>query len=628
MDELGAKRWWKYPSGSGDLAKAIITALNHIQQNTLGLQTRFLRNMRSFGGYGYMTGARFPASTGAGGPLSQGQRTGPRDNIIYTVISTVCSQLLDDGPPGVAFLTSHGNYEQQHRAELLEKFTDGLLTQCNFDEESILSLFDACICGTGFAEFYEDADSTIMAERVFPAEYVVDIFDGRDRKPRCLFRVGFIDRDVLAARYPKSKKRILEMTPMALPGWQTTSSGSMTNVIPWIKAWRLPSSKTANDGRHTVVLANDLVLFDDEYHEKDFPVTVLRYELLPTGYHGMGLGELLAGHQLSLNNANTAEYWAWSQVALPRIWAQTGTLDKNHLTSSMSGTILEGTVKPEVLNWSATHPDFVSWKRDLKASAFQLAGVSTMTAQGIKPPGLDSGEAQREFKDTQHSRFSILSQRWQQFRVDAAYKSIAAARQALDLDGSYIVKIIGKNLYTEIDLKNCLMDEDQFVIQAKPVSQIPKTLAGQIQTGTEMLQSRLFELEDARKVITAIPDVGAAADLENAAFDNAKRAAYLMLHEGKMQKPDGALQNLDLLQRVITAETLRAMDNEAPQERINMALQYLALIKAEKQKIMPPPGPMPAPPPGAPPGGGQPIGVKGAPPQVSPLLPFAQPKAA
>src|SRR5258707_11533381 len=117
MPTAGGQTWWKYGASDPDVSRAIITVVNDIQQNTLGVQTRFLRNMRSFGGYGYMTGGRFPTNTGAGGPLGQGQRTGPRDNIIYTIVSTACSQLLDDGPPGVDFVTTHGDYEQQQRAK-------------------------------------------------------------------------------------------------------------------------------------------------------------------------------------------------------------------------------------------------------------------------------------------------------------------------------------------------------------------------------------------------------------------------------------------------------------------------------------------------------------------------------
>lgn len=619
--EAGAQRWWKYKQNDQDAPRAVITAVNDIQQNTLGLQTRFLRNMRSFGGYGYMTGARFPSNTGAGGPLGQGQRTGPRDNIIYTVISTMASQLLDDGPPGVEFLTSHGNYEQQERAKMLSRYTDGLLYQCNFDDESIMCLYDAGICGTGFAEYYKDADDTIQAERVFPAEYQVDVFDGRDRKPRCLYRIGYIDRDVLAARYPDSRKQIEDMKPMVLPGYNT--SGLITNVIPWIKAWHLPSKRGGNDGRHMVVLGNDLKLYDKEYTQDDFPVSAIRYENLPTGYHGMGLGELLAGHQLSLNNANTAEYWAWSQVAMPRLWAMTGTLDKNHLNSSMSATILEGTQKPEVLNFSATHPDFVTWKRDLKAGAFQLGGVDPSRAQGTTPSRFESGEAQREWKDTLHSRFSILSQRWQWFRVDAARKCIALARSVYEQKGSYSVKVIGKHFIDEIDWSECSLEDDEYVMQPKPVSQLPKSIAGQIQTATEMMQSQLFDPDTARRVITSIPDVGEAADLANAAMDNAKRTAWLMLSKGKKQTPDGAIQNLELCIRVINAETLRAIDADADPAKVTLARNWLVQAKAQLDKAKAAAAAAAGAPPGAPPGGGQPMAQGKALP-ISNLLPFKQ----
>ena len=493
------------------------------------------------------------------------------------------------------------------------------------DEESKIVLNDACIFGTGFMKHFVDGDNNIHNQRTFPSSLLIDIWDGRDRTPRNLFQVDFIDRDVLAARFPKKRKEIMNCRPQMPVGF-TAVSATATNVIPFIEAWHLPSSEDAADGRHVLTLSDDLLIVDEEYTEQDFPFTVLRFEYLPTGYHGQGVAELLQGHQLSLNDANRAEYWAWSQVAAPRIFMQTGTLDKNHLNSSMSGIILEGTQPPQVLNWSGTHPAFVEWKNDIKQSAFALVGVSQLTSSGVKPAGLNSGEAQRVYMDNQHSRFSLLSQRWQQFHVDAAKKNISLARQVYEKKGGLTVKVIGKNFIKEVDFADANLEEDEYRLQALPVSQLPKSVGGRIQTATELLQAGLVDQDTARKLLQ-LPDVDEAFDTANAAEDNAKRTAYLMLHEGKLTPPD-PLQNLQLCVKVVTAEALKAIDNDAPPERINLCRQWLVQAKAQ---LAPPPPTMTAPPMG----GGAPSSTSpsppalgaGAPPPVSPLLPFRSPQA-
>jgi hypothetical protein len=639
LADVPSHQWWREPKGKA--GGAVIQAVNAIQEVTLGLQTRFLRSMRAFGGNGYMSGGRFPASVGGGvgGPLGMGQRSGPRDNIIYSMVTTVLSQLLDDGPPGVCWLTTHGDYEIQQKAEMLEQFTDGIAYQSGLDAEFAFHILDALITGDGFIEHDRDADNNVYSERVFPAEYMVDIWDGRDRKPRSLYRVGFIDRDVLAAKYPDKRKAIMDCKPQ-MPAGFTSISATQTNVIPYIKSWHLPTRRFSKDdkewdpkwaGRKIITLSNDLELCDQEYNRRDFPVTHTQFCLLPTGYHGLGIAEILQGHQLSLNDANRAEYWAWSQVALPRIWGQTGTFNKEHMSSSLSGLLLEGQgAPPVVLNWSATHPDFVKWKADIKASAANLVGVSFMAMSGIKPPGLDSGQAQIEYKDTLHTRFSLLSQWIQEARVDCSRKQVVEAREAYEEDPTWSVQVMGKDFIKRLAGKEVFddLDEDDFVLKAKPVNRLPKEAAGQIETATQLVQSGFADMPTGRKLITSVPDLGAAADLFNASYDNAKRTAFKMLHEGIMQTPDGQLQDLKLCIQIVTAEALKAEDNDCAPEKVDLCRKWLVQAKARLAPPAPPVDPN-APPPGppgpgaAPPGGPMAQGMK---PPVSPLVPFQAPR--
>jgi len=612
----GASNWWTLPKGQS-VGRAMIGAVVHIQETTLGLQTRMLRAARLFGGYGYMSGGRFPTNIGGSGALGMGSKNGPRENLVYAVVSTVCSQVLDDGAPGVSFLTSHGDYELQHKAELLEQFCDGLFYQVGFDAVLAEVLQDCCIFGTGYAKFFTDADHNIHAERVFPAAVMVDMWDGRDRRPRSLYQVDFIDRDLLASRYPAKRKEIMNLKPQAPVGFNGVTA-TATNVIPFIEGWHLPTTAEAGDGRHVLTLTDDFTCVDESYEDDDFPFSVLRYETLPTGFHGLGLAELLQGHQMALNDANRAEYWAWSQVAAPRIFMRTGTLDKNHLNSSLSGVILEGNGEPPaVLNWSATHPAFVEWKADIRSNAFALAGTSPLTASGQKPAGLNSGEAQRVFADQQHSRRAVLSIRTQEFKCDAARKVIKLGREVYSKNKAFSVKVLGKAFIKEVKFKDIDLDESEYRLQAKPVNQLPKSVAGQIQTATELAQSNFADVDTARKLITTIPDLGAASDLWNAAQDNAKRTAYLMLHEGKPQTPD-PMQNLALCVKVVTAEALRGMDNDAPEDRLDLCRKWLVQAKALLQ---------PEPPPGAAAGGAVQAGpiAAGAAAPPSELLPFKKP---
>jgi hypothetical protein len=265
------------------------------------------------------------------------------------------------------------------------------------------------------------------------------------------------------------------------------------------------------------------------------------------------------------------------------------------------------------------HPDFVAWKNNIRAIAYNRIGVSQTVAGGDKPAGLNSGEAQRVYADQRKSRFAVLNQRWQEFYVEAARQNIRLAHRVYENDKAFKVKVIGKGFIKEIKFKDVRMDEDEFRMQPLPISDLPKTVAGRTQTATELMQANLIDRDTGRKLLK-LPDIDEAFDLANAAYDNACRTAYLMLHEGKPQTPD-PLQNLQLCAQVVTAEALKAMDNNAPPERIELCRQFLVQLHA----LVQPPAP-PMPPPGPPAPGGQPALARGAPPPVSPTLPFAQPR--
>src|SRR5580658_1030178 len=109
--EPGSSRWWE--EKGQQVNRAVIAAVNGIQDSQKGFQNRLYRSMKAYGGRGFMSGGRFPSNMGLGGSLGQGQRQGPRDNIVYAAIRSIMAQIFDLGPPGVTFATSHGDYEMQ-----------------------------------------------------------------------------------------------------------------------------------------------------------------------------------------------------------------------------------------------------------------------------------------------------------------------------------------------------------------------------------------------------------------------------------------------------------------------------------------------------------------------------------
>jgi hypothetical protein len=577
-----------------------------------------------FEGSTFMSGGRYAPNIMAGsgtitngsgaGSMGSGSRKGPSYNIVYELVSTVKAMLLAPGSPLVTFLTNKGTWEMQHRAELLNQFIEGIFYQCGIAAEATKALQDSLVFGTGFVKITSDPETNnIISSRCWPGSVWTEMYDGRDESPRCLYQIDLVDKDLLASRYPEKKDKILASSALTTTGF--TSDLYSSRQMPYYEAWRLPSAPEAGDGRHVLAIEG-VTLVDEDWEEMEFPFAVIRYEDKTTGYYGRGLAELLYGHQTTLARVEFAEAHAWSQFGLPRLYLNIlAKINKNHATSSRSGGILEGMGPAgdalQVLNFSATHPNFVAYKEWIIESAHQFCGVSSFMSSGEKPQGLDSGAAQREYADIQQNRFSVLSEKWGQFHVDLAQRIVALGSRIWG-NKSYTVKVTGKNFVREIDWKDIKLKEDEYTLKAYPVSSLPRTPAGRLAAVQEMMQAQLITPQQGLKLLK-FPDTDDIMGEETAQEEYAEWLAYEMLHEGKPMPVD-SLPNIQTQITVVQKRATEALTQGAPPERIDLARNWLVRAKAQLQAAQPPP---PMPPPGPP-------LAKGAALPVSPQLPFKQ----
>lgn len=627
---VGALDWFRISKDKpDDIASSIQMACQNLSFTQLGIQQRNFRNAVLYGGYGYVTGMRYSGAVmPAGGMMnaavtSQG-RMGPALNIINSIINTIMSRILAAGEPAVSFVTKRGDFELQHKAELLEQYCEGLFDQVDFSRTSRKILQDCLIFGTGCLKISSDANDNLLAERVFPNELWVEAWDGREGKPRTVFQVGTMDRDVLANKYPKFKEQIMDVRSMH-PMDQSIATSVYTNVIPVWEAWHLPSPKTAgkepDDGRHVICIADEHVILDEPWEDDDFPFVFLRFSDVPEGFWGLGVSELLWGFQNSLNNAVQMEYYAQQQMSIPRIYMQVDSdTNENSMLAPKSGLVMTGHgPAPVALNFQATTQNFVEYKNWLTTWAYQFIGVSLMQASGVKPDGMDSGAAIRDYNETADMRFSLLSQRLGNYYVEAARKLICEAARIYSKTKSYTVNVKGKTFVDSIDWKDIDLDRDEYSLQLFDTSALPRSPAGRLNMVQDLLKANMLTPDEGRKLLS-FPDLDEVLDLENAQEMDAEWYVYKILHTTEFPTPD-PLSNLALCATTMQKALLIAKHNNAPVTVINKGRKWLQMCKSI---LIPKPTPVQAPPaPGAlPPGAPQ---AKPAPPPVSQLIPN-QPK--
>jgi hypothetical protein len=549
-------------------------------------------------------------------------------NVIQSVIDTVTSKVAKTSPR-IMFLTGGGDYKQQLEAKSMTKFVDGLFYQSDAYQVGKRVCVDAQVFGDGWAKVYAE-DATIKVERVFPWEVIVSETEAAYGTPSSMYHKKFIYRDVAMDLFGDTEERrgaIESARPMDTEQVGTRHS----DMIPIYEGWHLPSKKGGKDGRHVIGLGLT-TLADEPWTRSWFPLIPMRWADRVTGIRGIGLAEQLAGIQLEINKLLRTVQRAQHLMAVPRIYVEHGSkVLKQHINNEV-GTIVEYTGSPPVVSvGAAMSPEVYNHIETLFRRAYEIAGVSMMSATGTKPSGLDAAVALREYNDLGTERLVPQGQRYERFFQDLATVMIDMARDMYRTDDEEAkvdvkVKVPGDKFLESISWSDIDLDDDAYTMKAYPVSLMPTTPAGRLQRVQELYQSGLLTDTSpagtwARSALD-FPDLESVMNLQNAALDDANRVVADIVDNGNYVAPE-PYQDLALLSKTAQQSYLLGKGkglSEAKQELLRRLIDECQRMQA------PPPAPPAAPmmDPGMPPEGApmpEPMPGPGPGPMPEPMPP-------
>jgi hypothetical protein len=286
-----------------------------------------------------------------------------------------------------------------------------------------------------------------------------------------------------------------------------------------IESWRLPIGTPGHEryrpGRHTIVI-DGLDLLDEEWNKLFFPFSVLRWSKPVTGWYGIGLAERIAGQQRALNRRNLQIERQLDQGAFPTTYVSIADAALTAKTQNTVGTIaVYKGAKPETVIPQAVSPETYRSRDDLKASASEMSGVSRMAAQAVKPAGLETGAALREYRDQTTQRFALQEADYQQFFLDTIILILDCCK---DL-GAEAPEVMRKTRFGGRRLSWAKVNMDDVRIQIGAASTLSRTRAGREQTVIEWAQARIISQDDARRLMDH-PDLERAMSLYTAAIEN------------------------------------------------------------------------------------------------------------
>lgn len=576
-------KFW-YDLNGKALSEAVFQYIHRLDQDQPNIQLDNLRNMRLYGNmessslrnYGLYRAE--PVSAVANRVTL---------NVIQSMIDTVVSKLAKN-KPRPSFLTDGGDWEQQRKAKKLTQFTDGLFYLTDYYAKRAMALQDSCIFGTGALKVFKDADNKIKLERVFIDELKVDTYEALYGEPRQLHQVKYIHKDVLISMFPDKEADIRAATDTrTLAAYQSNSTETTSQMIRVVESWRLPTGPDKEDGLHTICI-DGLMLSKEEYDKHYFPFLFWRWGIRPVGFFGQGLAEQLTGIQLEINKILRTIQISMHLVSVPKIFVEASSkVVSSHLNNKIGGIIKYVGQPPVEGKLGTIPPDLFTHLDRLYARAFEIAGVSQLSAMASKPQGLNSGKALREYNDIESERFMAVAQRDEQVAIDAARMFIDIAKEIdEDIEGGFEVKTQGSKSLERIKWKDVALEEDAYIMQCFPVSALSKTPAGRLQDVQELMAANLISPQEGLKLLD-FPDLQQFYNFNNAALHDIDRTIELMIDSGKYETPE-PYQNLQAGIAKMQQAYLLYKSQGAPETRLELFRRWIedadSLIKRAEQE--------------------------------------------
>lgn len=532
FENLPAKRWWQYEEGDEGTSKSLFALYKALDSLNMGRQQANLRHLRLYNNQeisGLSVANYVISTTPSTVNMKQNRLT---LNVIKSCIDTLVSKLCKTKIK-VSFLTSGGTWRQQKRAINLNKFMSGSFYKTGFYATAPMCLRDSFIFGDGYAKVYTDPVSKeIKVERVFPDEIRVDPNDGYYGKPQSLYQQKFVAKDLLMEQWPEYADKI--QNAQTIQTWRGRESVQCVLVV---EAWHLPSKEGASDGKHVIAIES-CTLFEEVYKRTRFPIAILRYTEQPLGFYGMGVAEELIGIQVELNRILLHIQQAMRLLSIPRVFVEAGSIvNMNQFTNEIGGIVeYAGQRPPIVVTPSAVSPEYFNQKEDLYRKAYEIVGVSVLSAQSKNPLGSNaSGKALREYHDVETERFMLTGQNYEQFHIDVAELILDEVKAH---GGGYEVKSFNRQDGLQIISSEELdLDQDDYVMQCFPVSALPDTPSAKLQTITEMMQSGMIDPETGAELLD-FPDLDAYTKFQNSPVRLVKRSIEKMLETGELVSPE------------------------------------------------------------------------------------------
>jgi hypothetical protein len=520
----------------------------------------------------------------------------PTANVVYSCSDTITSQLTQDNPTPV-FLTDAGHYKERRLSKQFNDFILGEFYRCKAYELGAEAFRDTTIIGDGYIKIVEK-NNKVALERTLATELLIDFNDGYYGNPRALIQTKLCDRGMLADHFPKEADKIYGAQGGTVDN-SPQSTDTISDQLIISEGWHLPSGEAAKDGRHSIVCSDGLLL--DENWDKDyFPFENLYYNRNLVGPFSQGLAEILFPTQMEIYKMLIIASQSLEMTGVPKIIiSELSKVLETAFNNNISSIIKVKTMSeaPQFVNARSNNVEIYEYIKWLIENSYQISGISSLSAAGTKPAGLNSGEAQREYMNIQSARFSAMQKRYQEFYPKLSYKMIDKAADICKREGKYTTVYPGKDGTREVDFPKVGMLKDTYVIKCFDESSLPKDPVGRQAKLSEMLAAGEISNQEFRR-LSNFPDLEQSDQLAVALEERILHDLDQIIEEGEKgyNPPDEFILDPSDLATKLTVQTYnKYVVTDLEEEKLQLIRDYFTAVQTLKQQANPPQPQMPMP---------------------------------
>jgi len=489
--------------------------------------------------------------------------------LLRQVERALISRIMRSKPKPTA-VTTDGDYFLRKKAEKLDRVIEGEWYRAKAYPKLASMLRWGLRLGTGVLQV-TDVDKRFGIEMIRPWNLLVDPSESAEGKPTRFYLRTIAGRKATAAKYG--------VDPTKLDGMSSrddvfgTEQRSRADECEIWTAWYCDE----DEGR-VVVSSGGQILAESDWLYSRAPFVVFNWEQPMNGIWGDGLGVELSGHQYEVDAVrrtmrvqlrNSVGFW----------WLASGCETTTEQLDDRPGKVLRGgSIEPRWVSPEAHTQSLATWLDRTIADAFQVAGISQMSAAAEKPAGITAAAALQTWSDLDDLRNLPQAEAFENAVIELGELTIDACKRIYEDSGNYTTTVYdqGSSFGETIEWSDVDMDRDAFSLRLFPTSSLPSHPAARQQMVADMLNTGMIDQQQYMDLL-GIPDVTRIMGLKTAPYDMAERLIDQILTKGEMATTVPELGDQKITLKLAQAHLLRALADGMPEDddRIEMLRAFI-----------------------------------------------------